>query len=114
MDLSPSDFGERSRLRVLLDHFSIIEDAREPHRVAYPLAELLLLAVCGTIADCDDYDHIAGWGATHLDFLRRFLPVYHGGPSGRWLTVMLNPGNPALFSACFFHAVLALRPRPPL
>src|ERR1019366_9935997 len=51
MNLSPCDFGERSRLRVLLDHFSIIEDDREPHRVAYPLAELLLLAVCGTIAD---------------------------------------------------------------
>ena len=60
MNLSPCDFGERSRLRVLLDHFSIIEDDREPHRVAYPLAELLLLAVCGTIADCDDYDNIAG------------------------------------------------------
>jgi len=67
MDLSPSDFGERSRLRALRDHFSIIEDKREPHRVAYPLAELLLLAVCGTIADCDDYENIAGWGETHLD-----------------------------------------------
>ena len=60
MDLSPPEFGERSRLRVLLDHLSVIEDGRETHRVAYPLAELLLLAVCGTIADCDDYDAIAG------------------------------------------------------
>ncbi len=113
MDLSPSDFGERSRLRVLLDHFSIIEDAREPHRVAYPLAELLLLAVCGTIADCDDYDHIAGWGATHLDFLRRFLPFYHGVPSGRWLTIMMNRVNPALFSACFSDWVRACWPDHP-
>jgi hypothetical protein len=31
MDLSPSDFGKRSRLRALLDHhFAIIEDKREP------------------------------------------------------------------------------------
>ena len=60
MDLSPPDFRERSRLRVLLDHFSVIEEERESHRVAHPLAELLLLAVCGTIADCDDYDNIAG------------------------------------------------------
>jgi predicted transposase YbfD/YdcC len=101
MDLFPPDLGERSRLRVLLDHLAIIEDDREPHRVAYPLSEILLLAVCGTIADCDDYDHIAAWGEEHLEFLRRFLPYHHGVPSGRWLTIMMNRVNPALFSACF-------------
>ena len=113
MDLSPSDFGEQSRLRALLDHFSIIEDKREPHRVAYPLAELLLLAVCGTIADCDDYENIAGWGETHLDFLRRLLPFHHGVPSGRWLTIMMNRVNPALFSACFSDWVRACWPDHP-
>jgi predicted transposase YbfD/YdcC len=113
MDLSPCDFGERSRLRALLDHFSIIGDEREPHRVAYPLAELLLLAVCGTIADCDDYENIAGWGAAHLDFLRQFLPFHHGVPSGRWLTIMMNRVNPALFSACFSDWVRACWPERP-
>ena len=113
MDLSPCDFGERSRLQVLLDHFSIIEDEREPHRVAYPLAELLLLAVCGTIADCDDYENIALWGETHLDFLRQFLPFHHGAPSGRWLTIMMNRINPALFSACFSNWVRACWPDHP-
>ncbi len=113
MDLSPPDFGDRSRLRVLLDHFSIIEDEREPHRVAYPLAELLLLAVCGTIADCDDYENIAGWGETHLELLRRFLPFHHGVPSGRWLTIMMNRVSPALFSACFSDWVRACWPDRP-
>jgi predicted transposase YbfD/YdcC len=113
MDLSPSDFGERSRLRVLLKHFSAIKDVREPHRVAYPLAELLLLVVCGTIAECDDYDDIAAWGDAHLDFLRRFLPYHHGAPSGRWLTIMMNRVNPALFSACFTDWVRACWPERP-
>jgi len=101
MDLSPVDFGERSRLRLLLDRLSLIEDQRAPHRVAYPLAEILLLAVCGTIADCDDYDDISHWGEAHLDFLRRFLPFHFGVPCGRWLTIMMNRVNPTLFSACF-------------
>ncbi len=113
MDLSPSGFGERSRLRALLDHFSIIKDEREPHRVAYPLAEILLLAVCGTIADCDDYENIAGWGESHLDFLRQFLPFHHGVPSGRWLTILMNRVNPALFSACFSDWVRACWPNHP-
>jgi hypothetical protein len=37
MDLSSSDLGSPSRLRLLLDHFSLIKDAREPHRVAFPM-----------------------------------------------------------------------------
>src|SRR3546814_6027570 len=81
-----SSFSEKSRLAALLEHFSQIEDPRDPWRVAHPLPEVLLLAVCGTIADCDDYDHIAAWGEAHLAFLRRFLPYHHGVPGGRWLT----------------------------
>jgi hypothetical protein len=59
MSLAGLEFPEKSRLRVLLDHFAIIEDPREPWRVAHPLAEVLLLVICGTIADCDDYEGIA-------------------------------------------------------
>src|SRR3546814_10621074 len=96
-----SSFSEKSRLAALLEHFSQIEDPRDPWRVAHPLPEVLLLAVCGTIADCDDYDHIAAWGEAHLAFLRRFLPYHHGVPGGRWLTILMNRIDPALFSACF-------------
>jgi|SRR5579859_665740 len=83
-------FGEKSRLRGLLDHFSAIEDPRPSHKVAYPLSEVLLLAVCGTIADCDGYEAIGLWGNQHLDFLRRFLPHHHGVPTGRWLTLLMS------------------------
>jgi len=94
-------FGEKSRLGVLLEHFSAIEDPREPWRVAHPLPEVLLLVVCGTMADCDDYEAITDWGEGHLAFLRRFLPYHHGVPGARWLTLLMNRLDPALFSACF-------------
>src|SRR5215467_8744983 len=64
----------RSRLAVLLKHFSQVEDGRQSWRVAFPLAEMLLLLTCATIADCDDFDEIVAWGSHHLDFLRRFAP----------------------------------------
>lgn len=101
MPLTASAFGEKSRLRALLDHFAVIEDPREAWRVAHPLPEVLLLAVCGTLADCDDYDHIAAWGEAHLPFLRTILPYHHGVPGGRWLTLLMNRIDPGLFSACF-------------
>ena len=93
--------GPKSRLSVLLDHLGAIEDPREPWRVAHPLPEVLLLVVCGTIADNDDYEGIADWGEAHLAFLRRFLPYHHGVPGARWLTQLMNRINPKLFSAAF-------------
>jgi len=57
--------------------------------------------VCGTIADCDDYESIADWSEHHLGFLRRFLPYHHGVPGARWLTLLMNRIDPTLFSACF-------------
>lgn len=101
MPLPASAPEEKSRLRALLEHFSVIEDPREPWKVAHPLPEVLLLVVCGTVADCDDYDHIAAWGDAHLPFLREMLPYHHGVPGGRWLTLLMNRIDPALFSACF-------------
>ena len=94
--------ADRSRLSVLLEQFATIEDPRDVRRISHPLAEvLLLLVVCATMADCDDYDHIAAWGEAHLDFLRRHLPYRHGVPGGRWLTILMNRLNPVLFSAAF-------------
>ena len=93
--------GPKSRLGALLEHFGAIEDPREPWRVAHPLPEVLLLVVCATIADNDDYEGIADWGEAHLAFLRRFLPYHHGVPGARWLTQLMNRINPQLFSAAF-------------
>lgn len=52
----------KSRLAALLDHFADVEDPRDVRRILHPLSGILLLVVCGTVADCDDYEDIAGWG----------------------------------------------------
>ncbi len=57
--------------------------------------------VCGAIADRDDYEDIAAWGAALLGFLRRHLPYAHGVPGERWRTILMNRINPALFAAAF-------------
>ena len=101
MSTLPDPVSGKSRLAVLLEHLAAIDDPRDVRRIAHPLAEILLLVVCGTIADCDDYDHISAWGEAHLAFLRRHLPFHHGVPGGRWLTILMNRINPALFSAAF-------------
>lgn len=100
-------------LRLLLDHFALLEDDRELWRVAHPLPEVLLLVVCGTIAAGDDFDDIVDWGEDNLAFLRRFLPYHHGLPGARWLRMLLNRLDPGLFSACFQSWAAAIRPDAP-
>jgi predicted transposase YbfD/YdcC len=101
MTLPSETLPRKSRLAALLDHFSRVEDPRDVRRILHPLPEILFLVVCGSIADCDDYEDIAAWGAAHLDFLRQHLSYTHGVPGERWLTILMNRINPALFAAAF-------------
>ena len=100
----------RARLALLLKQFSTLADEREPWRVAYPLAEVLLLLTCATIASCDDFDDIVAWSEHHLDFLRKFAPYHHGVPCERWLRTLVNRVDPVLFGRCFEGWIKALWP----
>lgn len=91
----------KPRLRLLLDHFSAMEDDRAPWRVMYPLREMLFLVVCASICSCDDYEDIVDWGEARLDFLRRYLDFHWGIPCVDWLRTLMNRVDPQLFSACF-------------
>ena len=101
MPLLPDEPVSKSRLKALLEHFGRIEDPRQCWKVRHPLPEILLLVVCGTISDCDDYEGIAAWGKAHLPFLREHLPYEHGVPGERWLTILMNRIAPGLFAAAF-------------
>jgi len=103
----------KPRLKALLDHLGVIEDPREPWRVAHPLDEVLFLVVCGTICDCDDYENIASWGEANLAFLRRYRPYHYGVPGARWLTILMNRIDPALFAVAFTDWVRATWPERP-
>ena len=62
MDLGYEDGFAPARVAVLLKEFSQLDDDREPWRVMYPLAEVLLLLTCATVASCDDFDDIVAFG----------------------------------------------------
>ena len=100
----------RMRLALLLEHFSRLDDNREPWRVMYPLSEVLLLLTCATISGCDDFDEIAAWGKCHLDFLRTFSEFHFGIPCERWLRALVNRVDPILFGRCFEDWIKALWP----
>ncbi len=93
----------------LLDHFSALEDPREPWRVIYPLPEILLLVLSATLSGMEDFVEIKLWGEQRLDFLRRLLAYDRGIPSHDTLNDMMNALDPVLFKACFTAWVEVLR-----
>lgn len=100
-DLMVDEGFAPSRVAVLLEDFAQLDDEREPWRVMYPLAEVLLVLTCATVASCDDFEDIVAWGTHHLHDLRRFAPFHHGIPCVRWMRALVNRVDPVLFGACF-------------
>lgn len=96
-----------------LSHFSALRDPRQAAKVLYPLAELLLLMLCATIAGADDFVEIGLWGGEHQDFLRRFLPYERGIPSHDTLCDVIAALDPALFKSCFLAWADGLRDNTP-
>ena len=93
----------------LTDHFSALEDPRQAWKVVYPLPEILLLVLCGTLAGANNFVEIEEWGLDRQEFLRRFLPYEKGVASHDTLNDVMNALDGAVFSACFTTWVEALR-----
>lgn len=94
--------------RSLIDHFAVLADPRQSWKVVYPLPEVLLLVLCGTLAGAEDFVEIRRWGMVNQGFLRRFLPFAEGIPSHDTLNDIVNALDGDLFAACFSEWVASL------
>lgn len=98
----------------LLDQFAALEDPRQSWKVLFPLPEVLLLVLCGTLAGAEDFVEIRRWGQMHQEFLRRMLPYKAGVPSHDTLNDVINAIDGALFAQCFTAWVEGLRAPAPV
>lgn len=58
-----------------------IPDPRVEGRTFYKLYEVLFIALCGAIADCDTWIEIEEFANERIDWFRKFLPLENGAPS---------------------------------
>ena len=93
----------------LIEHFAALEDPRQSWKVLFPLPEVLLVVLCGTLAGAEDFVEIRRWGQVHQEFLRRLLPFKAGVPSHDTLNDVINAIDGALFAQCFTAWVEGLR-----
>ena len=93
----------------LLGHFSALTDPRQRGKVLYPLPEIMLLILCGTLAGAEDFVEIREWGRKKLRFLRGLCPFTQGIPSHDTLNDVMNALPGGLFNEMFAAWVEGLR-----
>ena len=88
-----------------------LPDPRQSGKVVYPLDEILLLSLCGTISGCESFVDIAEYGEEKLTFLRELAPFKDGVPSHDTLCAVFRQLDPAAFSEAFSNWAQGLAQR---
>lgn len=81
-------------------HFRRLRDPRVPGRTQHLLIDLLALALCGVIANCDDWPDIALFARQRESWFRRFLKLPGGIPSHDTFERVFALLNPRALEAC--------------
>ena len=58
----------------LIEHFEALTDPRLERTKRYPLKEIILLSIAGTVSGYDGWKSLKNFGEAKLDRLRKFLP----------------------------------------
>jgi predicted transposase YbfD/YdcC len=81
MEKAAADCGAFSEGIVFLGYFEDFPDARQPGKVIYPFAEVLLLCLLAVLGGAETFVDIARFGEKKIGLLRRFRPFRDGTPS---------------------------------
>ena len=92
-----------SKKPAFLYYFDALEDPRINRKKLYPLSEILLVVLCGSICGAQSWRDFVIFGEEKVDYLRRFLPFKNGIPSKNTFARVLSSLNPSLFKECFIN-----------
>lgn len=79
----------------------IIPDPRILGMVTYPLEEILLVALVGTLCRMEDWDEIVYFAEEQLEWLNRFLPFENGIASAKTFRTVFRALDHRAFSESF-------------
>jgi predicted transposase YbfD/YdcC len=70
-----------TRVGSIRKHFRALQDPRVTGRTSHRLFDIIVMAICGVIANCDDWGDIALFAQQRQAWFKRFLRLPHGVPS---------------------------------
>lgn len=89
----------------LIECFETLPDPRVERTKRYPLIEIILLIIAGTVSGCDGWKSLKDFGEAKLDWLRKFLPYKDGIPVDDTLARVMRKIETKEFQACFMKWV---------
>jgi hypothetical protein len=113
MENSGSALAAAVEATVFICYFKEMPDNRQVGKVAYPLDEVLLLALIAVLARAEGFTDIARFGEKKLALLRRFRPFRNGTPSHDHLGDLFAALDAQAFRRCFVAWVAGLTGPPP-
>jgi predicted transposase YbfD/YdcC len=81
-------------------HFGKLRDPRVVGRTRHLLIDIICIAICGVIADCDDWREIALFAQQRETWFKRFLRLPNGVPSHDTFERVFAQLNPRVFERC--------------
>lgn len=89
-----------TRVGSLKKYFARLPDPRVRGRTRHRLVDIVVLAICGVIANCDDWPDIALFARKREAWFRRFLALPHGIPSHDTFARVFAHLDPCAFERC--------------
>src|SRR4051812_17413395 len=81
-------------------YFRKLKDPRVVGRSRHLLIDIIVIAICAVIADCDDWKEIALFARMRADWFSRFLRLPEGIPSHDTFERVFAKLDPQAFSSC--------------
>jgi len=94
------DNAARSAM-LFMKHFSTLKDHRVVGRIDHKLFDIVFIAVCGSIAACDDWKTIGLWAKAKRKWLRKYCELPCGIPSACTLRRFFQRTDPEALQAAF-------------
>jgi predicted transposase YbfD/YdcC len=89
-------------------HFGRLRDPRRRHCRRHRFLDVISIAICAVIADCNSWTDIAAFGRRRHDWLKKFLSLPNGIPSHDTFERVFKLIDPQMFQLCLRDWTLGL------
>ncbi len=89
-----------SRVGSIKKYFRCLKDPRVRGRTEHRLIDIIAIALCGVIANCDGWTDIIDFANNRLAWFKRFLALPNGIPAHDTFERVFAKIDPAVFNRC--------------